>query len=122
MAERRVDHAVSGEGQELERFLEQEGFEPDVLDDKPVKKDPTKLESAEETQCVHHWEIDAPDGPESIGVCMHCGILRSFKNGMEAVMWERTNTLRNYQESYTERYTTSGSESFRREDIRLSDE
>lgn len=44
--------------------------------------------------CVHHWQIDAPNGRESEGVCKRCGASRNFSNSNESVMWEHTNTLR----------------------------
>lgn len=44
--------------------------------------------------CVHHWLIEAPNGRESEGRCKRCGVLKSFTNSTEAVMWEQTNTLR----------------------------
>ena len=44
--------------------------------------------------CVHHWQIDAPNGRESRGVCKRCGVTKKFSNSNESVMWEQTNTLR----------------------------
>ena len=44
--------------------------------------------------CVHHWQIDAPNGRESQGVCKRCGLSKNFSNSNESVMWEQTNTLR----------------------------
>ena len=38
-------------------------------------------EKAAET-CRHHWKIEAADGPESRGVCKHCGEARDFPNSM----------------------------------------
>jgi len=35
------------------------------------------------TACVnsaHHWVIDSPDGPTSLGVCKHCGREKEFNN------------------------------------------
>ena len=44
--------------------------------------------------CVHHWQIDTPNGRESRGVCKRCGVAKKFSNSNESVMWEQTNTLR----------------------------
>ena len=32
------------------------------------------------TDCVHHWIIEAANGPNSNGVCRHCGAGREFHN------------------------------------------
>lgn len=45
--------------------------------------------------CVHHWQIESPNGRESTGVCKRCGAQKAFSNSTESVMWEQTNTLRN---------------------------
>ena len=34
--------------------------------------------------CVHHWRIDAPDGPTSEGECRRCGETRTFSNASVA--------------------------------------
>ena len=33
-------------------------------------------------KCVHHWEIEIPNGPVSEGVCKNCGATREFLNSM----------------------------------------
>ena len=55
----------------------------------------TQERTAQSATCVHHWLIEAPNGRESTGKCKRCGVLRSFTNSTESVMWEQTNTLRN---------------------------
>lgn len=30
--------------------------------------------------CEHHWLIEAPRGPRSLGRCKHCGAERTFSN------------------------------------------
>ncbi len=30
--------------------------------------------------CVHHWIIDTPEGPTSLGQCKKCGLAREFCN------------------------------------------
>ena len=32
------------------------------------------------TTCAHHWDIAAPDGPTSLGVCRNCGDTKEFAN------------------------------------------
>jgi hypothetical protein len=44
--------------------------------------------------CIHHWQIESPNGRESMGTCKRCGAQKSFSNSTESVMWEQTNTLR----------------------------
>lgn len=33
--------------------------------------------------CQHHWLIESPDGPVSMGVCRLCGAEREFQNYTE---------------------------------------
>ena len=33
-----------------------------------------------EIKCAHHWLIEPPQGPTSIGVCKICGEKREFEN------------------------------------------
>jgi hypothetical protein len=35
---------------------------------------------AAEATCRHHWLIEPPNGPTSIGVCKLCGATREFDN------------------------------------------
>ncbi len=42
---------------------------------------------AQETQCKHHWVIDAPSGPLSRGVCRICGVEKMFKNYIDPAPW-----------------------------------
>lgn len=32
------------------------------------------------TECIHHWIIEMPDGPVSIGTCKKCGREREYEN------------------------------------------
>ena len=32
------------------------------------------------TDCAHHWDIAAPDGPTSSGVCRNCKASKEFAN------------------------------------------
>jgi hypothetical protein len=36
--------------------------------------------SLPEAKCPHHWLIDPPQGPTSMGVCKLCGATREFDN------------------------------------------
>lgn len=36
-------------------------------------------------QCTHHWIIDFPDGPVSVGRCKYCGKVRRFYNYFDTI-------------------------------------
>jgi hypothetical protein len=36
--------------------------------------------SIAEIKCPHHWLIEPPKGPTSIGVCKMCGAIKEFDN------------------------------------------
>ncbi len=38
---------------------------------------------------AHHWLIEPPTGPLSVGRCRECGSERSFSNGSPAAAWVR---------------------------------
>jgi hypothetical protein len=38
--------------------------------------------------CCHHWMIEAPNGPTSLGTCRDCGEAREFKNSIQITSWE----------------------------------
>ena len=40
-------------------------------------------------QCAHHWIIDFPDGPTSIGTCKLCGATAEFTNDLQTVLDKR---------------------------------
>lgn len=44
---------------------------------------------AAEASHIHHWLIEAPNGPLSIGACA-CGETREFRNSSEDSIWDRT--------------------------------
>jgi hypothetical protein len=48
------------------------------------------IETAEfvESDCNHHWVIESPNGPTSLGRCSSCGELRQFKNSIQITSWE----------------------------------
>jgi hypothetical protein len=35
----------------------------------------------------HHWMIEAPSGPTSLGTCRDCGEAREFKNSILITSW-----------------------------------
>ena len=39
--------------------------------------------------CAHHWVIDSPSGPTSIGICKLCGDEQEFQNSSSDAGWER---------------------------------
>lgn len=43
---------------------------------------------AERDQCRHHWLIESPEGPTSLGRCKHCGTEREFSNSSSDSIWE----------------------------------
>ncbi len=49
---------------------------------KELEKPPAEIE------CHHHWVIEFPDGPTSMGICQRCGAKREFMNHIEYSRWE----------------------------------
>ena len=37
----------------------------------------------------HHWLLESPNGPLSIGTCSSCGETREFRNSSEDSIWDR---------------------------------
>ena len=35
-----------------------------------------------QAECRHHWVIESPNGPMSLGVCKLCGTEREFRNSL----------------------------------------
>ena len=40
-------------------------------------------------RCAHHWVIDSPSGPTSIGICKLCGNEQEFQNSLSDAGWEK---------------------------------
>ena len=40
------------------------------------------------TQCRHHWLIECPHGPTSLGTCKLCGAQKEFPNSACNRLWE----------------------------------
>ena len=32
--------------------------------------------------CTHHWDIEIAKGPRSKGICLNCGMKKSFRNSI----------------------------------------
>ncbi len=47
-----------------------------------------EIEEEEEADHGHHWMIESPNGPTSVGTCKVCGVLREFKNSIQITSWE----------------------------------
>lgn len=41
------------------------------------------------SECVHHWMIESPNGPVSMGTCKVCGESSEFKNSIQGSGWDR---------------------------------
>lgn len=47
-------------------------------------------EATDATECNrHHWQIESPNGPVSIGKCKICGERREFNNSIQGSGWDR---------------------------------
>jgi hypothetical protein len=40
------------------------------------------------TGCRHHWLIESPHGPTSLGTCKLCGAQKEFRNSACDWLWE----------------------------------
>lgn len=56
---------------------------------KTATKKRERKPAAAEAAHIHHWLIEAPNGPLSIGACA-CGETREFRNSSEDSIWDRT--------------------------------
>ncbi|GAG39154.1 unnamed protein product [marine sediment metagenome] len=45
-------------------------------------------EATAETECRHHWLIESPHGPTSMGICRLCGAQKEFRNWAYSWLWE----------------------------------
>ncbi|MCJ7509946.1 MAG: hypothetical protein MUP14_03550 [Dehalococcoidia bacterium] len=41
-----------------------------------------------EPGCHHHWLIESPHGPTSMGICKLCGEQKEFRNSASDLLWE----------------------------------
>ena len=49
----------------------------------------TQPEAAtKESRCRHHWLIESPHGPTSMGICKLCGAQKEFRNSASDLLWE----------------------------------
>ncbi|HJO83831.1 MAG: hypothetical protein QGG34_09150 [SAR202 cluster bacterium] len=42
-----------------------------------------------ESDCMHYWVIDEPNGPTSAGTCKICGQIQEFRNSIQGSGWDR---------------------------------
>ena len=50
----------------------------------------TRRTATAETGHNHHWLLESPNGPLSIGTCSSCGETREFRNSSEDSIWDRS--------------------------------
>ena len=50
--------------------------------------------AAADTSCMHHWMIDQPNGPTSMGTCKICGLSQEFNNSVQGNGWDRDGSRR----------------------------
>ena len=55
---------------------------------KTATKKRTRRAATGEAAHIHHWLIEAPNGPFSVGTCA-CGETREFRNSSEDSIWDR---------------------------------
>ncbi len=55
---------------------------------KTATKKRTRRVPTGEAAHIHHWLIEAPNGPLSVGTCA-CGETREFRNSSEDSIWDR---------------------------------
>tara|TARA_Y100000590_G_scaffold465710_1_gene638799 strand:+ start:1799 stop:2023 length:225 start_codon:yes stop_codon:yes gene_type:complete len=53
-----------------------------------VRDGDTSLEVEAAADHGHHWLIESPNGPTSVGTCKVCGLIREFKNSIQITSWE----------------------------------
>ena len=58
----------------------------------------SESDSLKTSLCQHHWLIESPNGPVSIGVCRLCGAEKEFQNYAD---------FPSFGGVYTERYVKS---------------
>jgi hypothetical protein len=44
--------------------------------------------ATKERRCRHHWLIESPHGPTSMGICKLCGAQKEFSNSATDFLWE----------------------------------
>ena len=53
--------------------------------EKPISE---LTEEQSQITCIHHWIIEPPEGPFSIGKCLKCGNEKEFQNYFPHSTWE----------------------------------
>ena len=46
--------------------------------------------AVDSSTCQHHWPIEAPQGPTSMGHCKKCGTEREFLNSLSNDLWRHS--------------------------------
>ena len=46
-----------------------------------------------DTECIHHWLVESPNGPISEGVCKKCNQIKQFSNSENIKKRGRRNPL-----------------------------
>lgn len=54
---------------------------------------------------AHHWDIEPPNGPISMGMCGNCGTIRAFSNSGVYIPWSEAGNLRNANRDGTGRFS-----------------
>jgi hypothetical protein len=44
--------------------------------------------ATKQARCRHHWLIESPQGPTSMGMCKLCGAQKEFSNSASDLLWE----------------------------------
>jgi hypothetical protein len=47
-----------------------------------------RKQATRRAHCRHHWLIESPQGPTSIGMCKLCGARKEFSNSVTDFLWE----------------------------------
>jgi len=55
----------------------------------PRERRPGITSPVDQETCQHHWLIESPSGPTSVGQCKLCGAEREFRNSVGDSGWEK---------------------------------
>ena len=47
-----------------------------------------RKQATKRAHCRHHWLIESPQGPTSMGMCKLCGAQKEFSNSTGDFLWE----------------------------------
>ena len=60
------------------------------MDSLPLQRQEQQVAVAE---CRHHWLVESPSGPTSMGICRICGAVKLFENVLPKLVGENDFTL-----------------------------